>query len=62
MKMDYWHFIKIKSFAQPLKQSTKLKGSIWNGRIFVNDISDKGLIYKIIKNLYNSTPPPKKFD
>ena len=30
--------------------------SLWNGRIFSNDISDKGLVFKIYKELINSTP------
>ena len=31
-KMNYWDFIKIEAFAQPKKQSTKLKDNPQNGR------------------------------
>ena len=34
-KMNYWDFIEIKSFAQQRKQSTKLKGNLWNGRKYL---------------------------
>jgi len=34
-KMSYWNFIKIKSSAQRRKQSTKLKGSLQNGRRYL---------------------------
>ena len=30
-KMNYWNFIKIKSFCTARKQSTKLKGNLQNG-------------------------------
>ena len=34
-KMNYWVFIRIKSFAQQKKQSTKLKGKLWNRRRYL---------------------------
>ena len=36
-------------------RKTKRQPAEWE-KIFVNDISDKGLVYKSIKNLSNSTP------
>ena len=53
-KMDY---IKLKSFLyikgnhQPIE-----KAPAESGKIFANNISDKGLISKITKDSYNSTP------
>ena len=35
VKMNFWNFIKIKSFAQQRKQSTKLRGSPRNGRRYL---------------------------
>ena len=35
VKMNYWDFIKIKSFCTARKQSTKLKGNLWNGRRYL---------------------------
>ena len=52
-KMNYWDLIKVKSFCtakRKKKQSTKLKPKEWE-KIFANDISDKGLVYKIYKEL-----------
>ena len=34
-KMNYWDFIKIRSFAQQNKQSTKLKDNLQNGRRYL---------------------------
>ena len=34
-KMNYWDFIKMKSSVQQRKQSTKLKGNLWNGRRYL---------------------------
>ena len=51
-KMNYWDLIKIKPSALQRKQSTKLKDKQRNGeKIFANDISDKGLVSKIYKEL-----------
>ena len=46
-KMNYWDFIKIKSFhtAKETINKTKRQPTEW-GKIFVNDTSDKGLIFK----------------
>ena len=47
-KINYWDCIKIKSSAQQRKQFTKLKDNLleW-GKIFANDISNKGLVSKM---------------
>ena len=60
-KTNYWDFIKIKSFctAKERVDKTKRKLTEWK-KIFANDISDKGLISKVYKELSNSnTPKPK---
>ena len=49
-KINYWDFIKIKSFCAVKDMINKTKGSLWNKRLyFANDISDKGSIPKIYK-------------
>ena len=50
-KMNYWDF-KIKSFctAKEIVNKTKRQQTEW-GNIFANDISDKGLVSKIYKEL-----------
>ena len=51
-KMNYWDFIKIKSFFT-MRQTTdkpKMQPLEWE-KIFANDISDKGLVSKIYKEL-----------
>ena len=47
-KMNYWDLIKIKSFctAKETISKTKRQPTEWE-KIFVNDISDKGIVYKI---------------
>ena len=47
-KMNYWDLIKIKSFctAKEIISKTKRQLTEWE-KIFANDISDKGLVYKI---------------
>ena len=44
-KMNYWDFIKIKSFctAKETVNRTKRQSTEWE-KIFANDTSDKGLI------------------
>ena len=54
MKMNFWNFLKIKSFCTAKEQSTKRQPTEWE-KIFANDTTDKGLISKIIKNSSNST-------
>ena len=51
-KMNYWDFIKIKSFctAKETINKTKRQPTEWE-KIFANAISDKGLISKIYKEL-----------
>ena len=55
--MNYWDYIKTKSFC-PAKETinkTKRQPIEWE-KIFANDISDTGLVSKYIKNSYNSIP------
>ena len=51
-KMNYWDLIKIKSFCTAKKTISKTKRQLteWE-KIFANDISDKGLVSKIYKEL-----------
>ena len=51
-KMNYWDLIKIKSFCTAKETISKTKGKLteWE-KIFANDISDKGLVSKIYKEL-----------
>ena len=51
--MNYWDFIKIKSFctAKETISKTKRQLSEWE-KIFASDISDKGLVSKIYKELF----------
>ena len=51
-KMNYWDLIKIKSFCTVKETITKTKRepTEWE-KIFANDISDKGLVSKIYKEL-----------
>ena len=51
-KMNYWDLIKIKSFctAKETISKTKRHSAEWE-KIFANDISDKGLVSKIYKEL-----------
>ena len=50
--MNYWDFIKIRSFctAKDTVNKTKRQPTEWE-KIFANDISDKGLVSKIPKEL-----------
>ena len=52
-KMNYWDFMKIKSFYITKETINKTKGQLmeWE-KIFANDISDKGLVSKIYKDLH----------
>ena len=51
-KMNYWDLIKIKSFftAKETVNKPKVQPTEWE-KIFANDISDKGLVSKIYKEL-----------
>ena len=51
-KMNYWDFIKIKSFCTAKETVNKIKRQLteWE-KIFANDISDKGLVSRIYKEL-----------
>ena len=51
-RINKWDFIKINSFCTAKENSINMKRepTIWEN-IFVNDTSDKGLIYKIYKEL-----------
>ena len=54
--MNYWDFIKIKSFFTEM-EITKLQGILQNGRRYLQmTLSDKGSVFKIYKELSNSTP------
>ena len=52
VKMNSWNYIKLKSFcmAKDSINRTKRHPTVWE-KIFVNDISDKGLASKIYKEL-----------
>ena len=60
-KINYWDIIKIKNFCTA-KETIKTKGQPmpWE-KIFANDISDKGLMSKIYKELIklNTLKKPK---
>ena len=51
-KMDYWDFIKLRSFctAKNTVKKTKRQPTEWE-KIFANDLSDKGLVSFIYKEL-----------
>ena len=51
-KNEYWDLIKIKSFCTAKETISKMKRQVteWE-KIVVNDISDKGLVSKIYKEL-----------
>ena len=48
--MNYWDFIKIRSFciAKDTSNKTQRQPTEWE-KIFSNDVSDKGLVSKIYK-------------
>ena len=51
-EMNYWDFIKIRSFctAKDTVNTTQRQPTEWE-KIFANDPSDKGLVSKIYKGL-----------
>ena len=60
-KMNFWDLIKIKSFctAKETISKTKRQTMEWE-KIFANDISDKGLVFKIYKELIKLNTQKKK--
>ena len=52
VKMNYWDLLKIKSFCTAKETISKTKRQLteWD-KIFTNDISDKGLVSRIYKEL-----------
>lgn len=61
-KNKQWYNMKLKSFAQQINQSTKRKGKLQKGLKYVPNISDKGLISKIYKELIQLNSKKKKSD
>ena len=59
--MNYWDLIKIKSFctATEIISKTKRQPMEWQ-KIFANDISDKALVSKIYKEVYQTQHPKNK--
>ena len=51
-KMNYWDFIKIRSFctAKDTVNKTKIQPTAWE-KIYAKDVLDKGLVSKIYKEL-----------
>ena len=60
-KMNYWYLIKRKSFCTAKETINKTKKQLmgWE-KIFANDVSDKGLVSKIYKELIKLNTPQKK--
>ena len=60
-KINFWDFIKIKSFctAKERVNKTKRQPTEWE-KIFVNDTTDKGLVSKIYKELLKLNTPKNK--
>ena len=50
-KINKWGLIKLESFCTAKEPETKRKGSLWWEKILANDVTDKGLISKIYKQL-----------
>ena len=60
-KINYWGYIKIKSYStvKEMINKTKRQPMKWE-KIFANDISDKGLVCKIYKELIKLNTPKKQ--
>ena len=51
-KINKWDLIKLKSFCTAMKTTNKMKRQpTEQGKIFANDVTNKGLILKIYKKL-----------
>jgi len=50
-QINYWDYIKIKSFCTVKETINKTKRQLMEWKIFANDIYNKGLISKIYKEL-----------
>ena len=50
-KMNYWDFIKIRSFCTAKGTVNKTKRQPTEWEMFAKDVSDKGLVSKIYKEL-----------
>ena len=62
-KINKWDLIKLKSFCTAKETTDKMKRqpTEW-GKIFVNDMTDKGLISNIYKQLIQCNIKKKKLD
>ena len=60
-KLNYGDLIEIKSFctAKETINKTKRQPTEWE-KIFVNDISDKGLVFKVYRELIKLNTPKNK--
>ena len=59
-KINKWDLIKLKRFCTAKETINKMKrqSTEWE-KIFVNDITDKGFVSKIYKQLIKLNTPPK---
>ena len=59
-KINKWDLIKLKRFCTAKETINKMKrqSTEWK-KIFVNDITDKGFVSKIYKQLIKLNTPPK---
>ena len=60
-KINKWDLIKLKSFCTAKETINKMKrqSTEWE-KIVVNDITDKGFVSKIYKQLIQLNTPPQK--
>ena len=57
-KMNYWDLIRLKGFCTAKETISKTKRQLTEGeKVFANDISDKGLVSKIYKELIKLNTP-----